>query len=105
MVGREVSFEGDRVTVRDGVGRGAVEVAGVTSTTKVEILDSTERVVGTVELGPKEAGRYSFEWPLGSKPVNADYSFRVTATLGKTAVASRTLVVDRVQSVSTSGDA
>ena len=105
VVGHDVSFVGDRVTVRDGMGRGAVELAGNTSATRVEVLDGAQRVVGSVDLGPKEAGRHNFEWPLGSKPQTAEYTFRLVASQGKTAVTGRTLVVDRVESVSTSGDA
>ena len=104
VVGRDVSFEGDRVTVRDGKGRGAVELAGRTSATRVEVLDSAQRVVGSIDLGPQEAGRHAFEWPLGSKSQTAEYTFRLVASQGKTAVTGRTLVVDRVESVSTSGD-
>ena len=105
LVGRDVAFEGNSVTVRDGVGRGAVELASAAGSTRVEVLDGSGKVVGTVDLGPKDAGRYNFEWPVGSKPADAAYTFRVTATLGQSAVASRTLAVDRVQSVSTAGDA
>ena len=105
LVGRDVAFEGNSVTVRDGVGRGAVELASEASSTRVEVLDGSGKVVGTVDLGPQTAGRHNFEWPVGSKPADAAYTFRVSATQGKTAVAGRTLSVDRVQSVSTAGDA
>ena len=91
-------------TVRDGMGRGALELSRASSSTQVEVLDASKRVVGTLDLGPRQAGRHGFEWPLGSKPTNADYSFRVVASQGKVALDSRTLVVDRVQSVSTTGD-
>ncbi|MEN9626982.1 MAG: flagellar basal-body rod modification protein FlgD, partial [Pseudomonadota bacterium] len=77
VVGRDVSFEGDRVTVRDGKGRGAVELPSSTSATRVEVLDGAQRVVGSIDLGPLQAGRHAFEWPLGSKPSTAEYSFRL----------------------------
>ena len=105
LVGRDVSFQGNSVTVRDGVGRGAIELDSAATSAKVEVLDGAGRVVGSVDLGAKEAGRHSFEWALGSKPADAGYTFRVAASLGKAAVTGRTLVVDRVQSVSTAGDA
>jgi flagellar basal-body rod modification protein FlgD len=104
VVGRDVSFEGDRVTVRAGMGRGAVERAGSSTSTRVEVLDGAQRVVGILDLGPRDAGRHNFEWPLGSKPQSAAYTFRLVASEGKSAVPGRTLVVDRVQSVSTNGD-
>jgi flagellar hook assembly protein FlgD len=51
LVGRDVAFEGNSVTVRDGVGRGAVELASAASSTRVEVLDGSGKVVGTVDLG------------------------------------------------------
>ncbi len=104
LVGREVSFEGDWLTVRDGVGRGAVELASAASASKVEVLDGARRVVGSIDLGAREAGRHNFEWPVGSLPADASYTFRVAASRADTAVSSRTLTIDRVQSVSTAGD-
>jgi flagellar basal-body rod modification protein FlgD len=104
LVGREVAFEGDSVTVTDGVGRGGVELAGNTSSTRVEVLDGAGRVVGSVDMGPQEAGRHTFEWPVGSQPANGGYRFRVTATLGNAAVDYRPMALDRVTSVSTAGD-
>jgi flagellar basal-body rod modification protein FlgD len=104
LVGREVAFEGDRLSVNAGVGRGAFELSGASSSTKVEVLDGADRVVATLDLGPQSAGRHNFDWSLGNKPAGVDYHFRVSAALGKAAVAGRTLVLDRVQSVSTTND-
>lgn len=104
LVGREVAFEGDRVTVTDGVGRGGIELGGNTGSTQVEVLNGAGRVVGSLDLGPLQAGRHTFEWPVGSQPTNAEYRFRVSATLGNAAVDHRRLVLDRVTSVSTAGD-
>jgi flagellar basal-body rod modification protein FlgD len=59
------------------------------------VLDGSGKVVGTVDLGPKDAGRHNFEWTVGSKPADAAYTFRVTATNGKAAVAGRTLARPR----------
>ncbi len=104
LIGRDVMVEGDSISLRDGVGRGAVEFDSAATAARVEVLDSNNRVVGSVDLGARPAGRHSFEWSSGSQPADASYHFRVIATQDKTAVTGRTLELDRVRSVSTAGD-
>jgi flagellar basal-body rod modification protein FlgD len=96
--------EGAQLALRDGVGRGAVELAGSAQSTRVEVLDGAGQVLGTIELGSREAGIHSFEWPLGARPADAAYGFRVAAAQGSVSVPARTLELQRVQSVSTAGD-
>lgn len=104
LIGREVMVQGDEITVAGGVGRGAVELAGSATSVKVEVLGAGEKVVDTLDLGALEGGRTAFEWNPGTLDAGAGYTFRVTAVNGKEAVSSRTLAIDRVQSVSTVGD-
>ena len=104
LVGRDVSLEGDRVAVSNGVGRGVVDLLGGATAVKVEVLDPAKQVVGTINLGASEAGRKTFEWTVGKNPADAAYTFRVAASNAGQAVPARTLTLDRVQSVSTSGD-
>ena len=104
LVGRDVSLEGDGVSISNGVGRGAVELAGKASAVKVEVLNGSKQVVGTINLGASDGGRQSFEWNVGNLPTNTGYTFRVAATNAGQAVSGRTLMLDRVQSVSTAGD-
>jgi flagellar basal-body rod modification protein FlgD len=104
LVGHDVTLEGDRLAVTSGVGRGAVELANGATAVKVEVLDSAQQVVGSVNLGPQDAGRKNFEWSLGKLPADGSYTFRVTASNSGQAVSARTLMLDRVQSVSNSGD-
>jgi len=105
LVGRDVALEGDIVSFADGKGRGAVELAGAATAVQVEVFDASNQVVGTLNLGAADAGRLNFEWDPGSLPTNVGYGFRVAAVNGGNAVSARTLSLDRVQSVSTAGDA
>ena len=105
LVGHDVALEGNVVALSNGVGRGAVELAGTASAVKVEVLNANQQVVATLQLGPLEAGRHNFEWNAGNAAGNASYTFRAAATQGGQPVAGRTLMIDRVQSVSTSGNA
>jgi flagellar basal-body rod modification protein FlgD len=100
LVGHDVSVEGDLVTVDDGVGRGAFELDASAGAVQVEVIDISGQVVDTLDLGPQQAGRHNFEWPVGSRSPTATYGFQVKATQGGTAISGRTLTLDRVQSVS-----
>jgi len=104
LVGREVSLDGDLISFKDGIGRGAIELQGPASAVKVEVLDQNGNVVDTLALGSSESGRLSFEWDPGARPTDAAYGFRVAATNAGKTVEARTLTVDRVQSIGIAGD-
>jgi len=104
LVGREVSLDGDLISFKDGIGRGAIELQGPPSAVKVEVLDQNGNVVDTLALGSSESGRLSFEWDPGARPTDAAYGFRVAATNAGKTVEARTLTVDRVQSIGIAGD-
>lgn len=103
LVGREVALDGDLITFSGGTGRGAFDLQTAAGTVKVEVLDTNHTVVDTVDLGRRDAGRVSFQWDPGSRPTDTAYGFRVVASNDGRAVAARTLTVDRVQSISTTG--
>ena len=56
LVGRDVSMEGNLMTIADGVGRGAVELDGKATSVKVEVLDGSGKVVDTIDLGAGHEG-------------------------------------------------
>ncbi|MFT3816016.1 MAG: flagellar hook capping FlgD N-terminal domain-containing protein [Rubrivivax sp.] len=105
VVGHDVKLEGNTLDLSTGVGRGAVALVGSATSVKVEVMDASQKVVGTIDLGQQTAGLHSFEWSPGSNSTNAAYTFRVTALNGKTAVESSPLMIDRVNAVSTAGNA
>ena len=105
LVGRNVLIEGNRMVAADGTGHGGFELASQADRVKLEVLDGAGRVIDTVELGTNASGRHSFDWtpPAGVDAAQAA-KFRVTATLGTTAVTATTYTQDRVDAVSAGVD-
>jgi flagellar basal-body rod modification protein FlgD len=105
LVGRTVTLSGNKVALDGTRGQGGVELGSTADRVKVEILSPAGRVVDTLELGTLEAGRHGFEWDASKAPALApgqSYSFKVSASLANTAIASQPLMRDRIESV-TSG--
>jgi len=105
LVGREVTVAGDRLAVADGVGIGGFELNSAADSVKVDILNAAGRVAGTLDLGAQGSGRHAFAWPAGSVQDGDGYRFRVQATSGSASVLGSTLMRDRVDAVSSSGNA
>lgn len=108
LVGRDVVVKGDHLAVSDGVGRGAFELSGPASRVKVDVKTSTGQLLEVIELGAQTAGVQHFEWDaskLAAQGINASsLRFKVTATAGGVATEAKALMLDRVKSVSTSGN-
>jgi len=101
LVGRDVTLPGNTLAIdTDNVGRGVVELPASANTT-VQVLDGSSNVVATIPMGNQDAGRHAFAFDASKLPTNSDYTFRVVATSGKQTVQAGTLMLDRVQSVST----
>ncbi|BAL95063.1 flagellar hook assembly protein FlgD [Rubrivivax gelatinosus] len=105
LVGRDVTVEGKRLDVREGVGVGGMDLSGTADSVKVDILDGSGRVVDTLDLGAAKAGPHSFTWDASKVADPSNYTFRVTAKLGAASVTSTSLMRDTVAAVSTSGNA
>jgi flagellar basal-body rod modification protein FlgD len=105
LVGRHVLIEGNRLAAEGGVGHGGFELASQADRVKLEVLDGAGRVIDTVDLGAHASGRHSFDW---TAPAGVDAAqptkFRLTATLGTTAVATTSYTHDRVDAVSAGVD-
>lgn len=104
LVGRDITLQGNRITVQSGAGTGGFDLASPADRVSVEILGPAGQVVQTLDLGAQTGGRHSFSWEAKGVPDGAAYSFRVNARAGTTAVATEPLMRDRVQAVSTIGD-
>lgn len=104
LVGKDVTIAGDRLSVEQGVGEGAFEIATPADQVRVEILGPAGHVLGTVDLGARSAGRHRFEWPAGDAASTDGLRFRVAARSGAAAVAATPLMTDRVTAVSAGGD-
>ncbi|MBT9495630.1 MAG: flagellar hook assembly protein FlgD [Paucibacter sp.] len=103
LVGRDVTVEGNRLQMEEGVGAGVFELGAAANAVKLEVLSPAGTVVDTVQLGAQGSGRHSFEWAADKNDPAASYNFRITATNGAAAVASLAYSLDKVLAVNTSG--
>jgi len=105
LVGRDVTVAGDRLSVADGAGVGGFDLNAAADSVKVDILNAAGRLVTTQDLGAQGSGRHAFEWPAGAVQDGDGYRFRVQATSGSASVLGGTLMRDRVDAVSSAGNA
>ncbi len=111
LVGRSITLAGNRLDISGGSGIGAFELAGTADNVKVEVVSSAGRVLDSIDLGSKAAGRHGFSWTPapGSAGVahaadGANVQFRVVAKAGTASVSNTALMRDHVRSVSTQGN-
>lgn len=100
MVGREVLTEGNVLPIQNGVGKGALDLAGSADKVSVQVLSTGGQLLGTVNLGAQDAGRHSFEWDASGYTGTGTPVFKVVATQGTTAVGSTALTRNTVESIS-----
>jgi flagellar basal-body rod modification protein FlgD len=105
LVGRDVTVAGDRLAVVDGNGIGGFELNAPADSVRVEILNPAGRVAGSMDLGALGSGRHAFEWPAGTVQDGDGYRFRVNAVSGSASVLGGLLMRDRVDAVSSAGNA
>jgi flagellar basal-body rod modification protein FlgD len=105
LVGRDVTVAGDRLAVVDGNGVGGFELNAPADSVRVEILNPAGRVAGSLDLGALSSGRHAFEWPAGTVQDGDGYRFRVNAVSGSQSVLGGLLMRDRVDAVSSAGNA
>jgi len=99
MVGHNVLVASSTLTSSAGVASGAVDLASKADAVKVEILSPGGQVLDSLNLGPLDAGRQSFNWDSSTYQGTGEPSFRVTATLAGQAVTTTSLARDTVVSV------
>lgn len=107
LVGRKVLVEGNQLALdsESKQAYGAVDLAGSASNVKVQVLDASNREVGTVDLGALPAGQHNFSWNASAYEGEGALRFKVLATNGETAVGSKALNLDQVSAVSLSNGA
>lgn len=88
-------------------GQGGVSLSSDADAVKVTITDASGNVVRTLDLGAQKAGDQFFHWDgktdSGSAAKDGHYTFTVTATASGKAVTFDTLMLARVEGVSSSG--
>ncbi len=104
LVGHDVVVPGDMLSIADGQAQGGFELGNAADSVKVEVLAANGQVLDTLNLGAQTSGLHSFGWPAGTADDSSGLRFRVTAKSGATKLAVTSLMRDRVDAVSTSGD-
>jgi flagellar basal-body rod modification protein FlgD len=105
LVGKDVIVPGNRLDIANGTAQGGFELTSTADAVKVEVMSPAGRVLDTLNLGAQGSGMHSFDWASANYDNTSNLTFRVTATSGSTALASTALMRDKVDAVSTSGDA
>jgi flagellar basal-body rod modification protein FlgD len=105
LVGKDVIVAGNRLDIADGVAQGGFELASTADAVKVEVLSPAGRVLDTINLGAQSSGMHSFNWIAGSYDNTSQLTFRVSASSGATPLTATPLMRDKVDAVSTAGDA
>ena len=102
MVGRDVLVADNTLQFDDETktGGGAFDLAGSAASVQVQVLNASNKEVGTIELGALKAGRYNFEWEAGETGGAGPFRFKVLAANGESAVDVTALSTDKVTAVS-----
>ena len=104
MIGRDVLVEGKTLSVKDGVGRGAVDLPLNADKVTVQVLSPSGQTLETIELGALKAGRTTIEWDASDYTGTGSPTFKVAASFGGKAVPATTLARETVTSVSNTQD-
>ena len=105
LVGKDVIVPGNKLDIDNGAAQGGFELTSAADAVKVEVMSPAGRVLDTLNLGAQSGGMHSFDWAAGTYDNTSNLTFRVTATSGSTTLTSTALMRDKVDAVSTSGDA
>ena len=105
MVGREVLTEGNTLSVKNGVGKGSLDLGGKADNITVQVMSPSGQALGALNLGAMAAGRHNFEWDASSYSGADSPTFTVTATLGGKPVTATPLARSAIESVSTTNAA
>lgn len=99
MVGKGVLVESNTLTIKDGIAAGAVSLDSKADTVTVQVMTPGGEVLDKFDLGAQDAGMHGFVWDASNYPGPGSPTFKITATLKGTAVASTALARDTVVAV------
>ena len=103
LVGRSVLVDGNKLPVTAGKASGAIDLVAKADSVKVDILSEGGKIIDTIDLGARAAGRQTFDWDAKGRMTSGAVSYRVTASLAGNAVAASTLASALVEGVSSDG--
>ena len=99
MVGRDVLIDGNSLAVNSGKAAGAFDLPANAASVKVNILSSSRQVVGTLDLGARDAGRQLFDWDASSYKGSGPLTFEVAANNGGANMSATPLTRHKVLAV------
>jgi len=102
LVGHDVATEGNSLRVDDAShqGEGGFEITSAATSVGVDILNAAGQTVGSVKLGPQDAGRHSFDFAVPVSAQGQPLTFRVNALNNDAALDAQPLAYNRIDAVS-----
>ncbi|QDL56110.1 flagellar hook assembly protein FlgD [Rhodoferax aquaticus] len=105
MIGRDILIQDNKLSITNGVAKGTIELPSNASKVSVEIISPGGKLVDTLNLGAKSAGRNDFTWDASKYAAGGTPTFKVTATQGNDAMTTTAYSRDTVVSVGTNNGA
>jgi flagellar basal-body rod modification protein FlgD len=102
LVGHDVAIDGDtlRVDAETHKGDGGFELKSPATSVKVDILNSAGQSVGSVKLGPQEAGSHGFDFDVPPSAQGQKLSFKITALNNEAPLEAQSLAFSSINAVS-----
>jgi flagellar basal-body rod modification protein FlgD len=102
LVGHDVATEGNnlRVDAATHKGDGGFEITSAATSVNVDIVNPAGQTVGTVKMGPQEAGRHSFDFDVPVSAQGQPLTFKVSAMNNAAELDSLPLAYNSIEAVS-----
>ena len=102
LVGHDVATEGNtlRVDADTHKGDGGFEISNPATSVSVDIINPAGNTIGTVKLGPQEAGRHSFDFDVPPSAQGQPLTFKVSAMNSGAELDSLPLAYNSIDAVS-----
>lgn len=108
LIGRQVMVPGETMALADAKAKGGYSLAVPVEKAQVVVYDNNKAEVARINLGPKEAGTFTFEWDgknaNGSSMSDGNYSFEVLVSSGEESGKAPTLSTTTIASVQPSAN-
>jgi flagellar basal-body rod modification protein FlgD len=101
LIGRDVLFAGNQLSIQNGAAKGAVDLSAAVEDLKIQIIDGNGKLLDTLAMGPKPAGRQTFNWNASNYSGSGHVYMKVVATAGGKPMDATGFVAGSVQSVGT----
>ena len=99
LVGQNVLINGSNLTMQNGSATAGVNLASNADAVTVNVINSSGKVVDTMNLGALSAGQNTFQWQNANYANATNLSIQITATANGKAVSATPQVQGTVQSV------